>query len=78
MASHFRPARSAASPNRGGVASGKFISRVPKTILAQLATPARTEVLRSMHPCSHSSFKVLMGPTPEREQGVHRVCRQGK
>lgn len=29
--------------NSGGVASGKFVARVPKTIHAQLATRARTE-----------------------------------
>lgn len=31
------------APNSGGVASGKFIARVPKTIHAQLATRARVE-----------------------------------
>jgi antitoxin HicB len=31
------------SPNGGGVASGKFVARVPKTIHAQLATRARIE-----------------------------------
>lgn len=31
------------APNSGGVASGKFIARVPKTIHAQLATRARAE-----------------------------------
>jgi antitoxin HicB len=30
-------------PNSGGVASGKFVARVPKTIHAQLATRARAE-----------------------------------
>ena len=29
--------------NSGGIASGKFVARVPKTIHAQLATRARTE-----------------------------------
>ena len=32
-----------AAANSGGVASGKFVARVPKTIHAQLATRARTE-----------------------------------
>lgn len=31
------------APNSGGVASGKFVARVPKTIHAQLATRARSE-----------------------------------
>lgn len=31
------------APNSGGIASGKFIARVPKTVHAQLATRARTE-----------------------------------
>ena len=31
------------APNSGGVASGKFIARVPKTIHARLATRARAE-----------------------------------
>ncbi len=31
------------APNSGGVASGKFVARVPKTILAQLATRAKAE-----------------------------------
>ena len=31
------------TPNSGGIASGKFVARVPKTIHAQLATRARTE-----------------------------------
>jgi antitoxin HicB len=31
------------SPNRGGVASGKFVARVPKTVHAQLATRAKAE-----------------------------------
>ena len=31
------------APNGGGVASGKFVARVPKTIHAQLTTRARTE-----------------------------------
>ena len=31
------------APNSGGVASGKFIARVPKTVHAQLAIRARTE-----------------------------------
>ena len=31
------------APNGGGVASGKFVARVPKTVHAQLATRARTE-----------------------------------
>ena len=31
------------APNGGGVASGKFVSRVPKTVNAQLATRARAE-----------------------------------
>ncbi|HMX11411.1 MAG TPA: toxin-antitoxin system HicB family antitoxin [Burkholderiaceae bacterium] len=31
------------APNSGGVASGKFIARVPKTIHAQLAARARAE-----------------------------------
>ena len=31
------------APNSGGVASGKFVARVPKTIHAQLATRARAE-----------------------------------
>jgi antitoxin HicB len=31
------------APNSGGVASGKFIARVPKTVHAQLATRARAE-----------------------------------
>ena len=30
-------------PNGGGVASGKFVARVPKTVHAQLATRARAE-----------------------------------
>lgn len=30
-------------PNSGGVASGKFLARVPKTVHAQLATRARAE-----------------------------------
>lgn len=30
-------------PNSGGVASGKFVARVPKTIHAQLATRAKAE-----------------------------------
>jgi antitoxin HicB len=33
----------APSPNSGGVASGKFVARVPKTIHAQLATRAKSE-----------------------------------
>lgn len=32
-----------AAPNSGGVASGKFVARVPKTVHAQLATRARAE-----------------------------------
>lgn len=31
------------APNSGGVASGKFVARVPKTIHAELATRARVE-----------------------------------
>ena len=31
------------TPNSGGVASGKFVARVPKTIHAQLTTRAKTE-----------------------------------
>lgn len=31
------------APNSGGVASGKFIARVPKSVHAQLATRARAE-----------------------------------
>ena len=31
------------SPNSGGVASGTFVARVPKTVLAQLATRAKAE-----------------------------------
>lgn len=31
------------APNRGCVASGKFVARVPKTVHAQLATRARAE-----------------------------------
>jgi antitoxin HicB len=31
------------APNSGGVASGKFIARVPKTVHAQLATRAKAE-----------------------------------
>ena len=31
------------APNSGGVASGKFVARVPKTVQAQLAVRARTE-----------------------------------
>ncbi|HMN79157.1 MAG TPA: toxin-antitoxin system HicB family antitoxin [Burkholderiaceae bacterium] len=31
------------SPNSGGVASGKFIARVPKTVHAQLTTRAKAE-----------------------------------
>jgi antitoxin HicB len=30
-------------PNSGGVASGKFVARVPKSVHAQLATRARAE-----------------------------------
>ena len=30
------------APNSGGVASGKFVARVPKTVHAQLATRAQT------------------------------------
>ena len=35
--------RPAPAPNSGGVASGKFVARVPKTVHAQLATRARAE-----------------------------------
>ena len=31
------------TPNSGGVVSGKFVARVPKTIHAQLTTRAKTE-----------------------------------
>ena len=31
------------APNGGGVASGKFVARVPKTVHAQLATRAKAE-----------------------------------
>ena len=31
------------APNNGGVASGKFVARVPRTVHAQLATRARAE-----------------------------------
>ena len=31
------------APNSGGVASGKFVARVPKTTHAQLATRAKAE-----------------------------------
>ena len=31
------------APNSGGVASGKFVARVPKTVHAQLASRARAE-----------------------------------
>lgn len=31
------------APNSGGIASGKFLARVPKTVHAQLATRARAE-----------------------------------
>ena len=31
------------APNSGGIASGKFVARVPKTIHAQLTTRAKTE-----------------------------------
>ena len=31
------------APNSGGVASGKFVARVPKTVHAQLATRAKAE-----------------------------------
>jgi antitoxin HicB len=31
------------APNSGGVASGKFVARVPKTVHAQLSTRARAE-----------------------------------
>jgi antitoxin HicB len=30
-------------PNSGGIASGKFVARVPKTVHAQLATRAKAE-----------------------------------
>ena len=33
----------APTPNSGGIASGKFVARVPKTIHAQLTTRAKTE-----------------------------------
>lgn len=33
----------APAPNSGGVASGKFVARVPKTIHAQLTTRAKAE-----------------------------------
>ncbi len=35
--------QSVPAPNSGGVASGKFVARVPKTVHAQLATRARAE-----------------------------------
>ena len=31
------------APNSGGIVSGKFVARVPKTVHAQLATRARAE-----------------------------------
>jgi antitoxin HicB len=31
------------APNSGGIASGKFVARVPKTVHAQLATRAKAE-----------------------------------
>lgn len=31
------------APNSGGIASGKFVARVPKTVHAQLTTRARSE-----------------------------------
>jgi antitoxin HicB len=31
------------APNSGGVASGKFVARIPKSIHAQLATRAKAE-----------------------------------
>ena len=31
------------APNGGGIASGKFVARVPKTVHAQLATRAKAE-----------------------------------
>lgn len=31
------------SPNSGGIASGKFVARVPKTVHAQLTTRAKAE-----------------------------------
>jgi antitoxin HicB len=31
------------TPNSGGIASGKFVARVPKTVHAQLTTRARAE-----------------------------------
>lgn len=31
------------APNRGGIASGKFVARVPKTVHARLATRAKAE-----------------------------------
>lgn len=33
------------APNSGGVASGKFVARVPKTIHAQLSARAKAEVV---------------------------------
>ena len=35
--------QSVPAPNNGGVASGKFVARVPRTVHAQLATRARAE-----------------------------------
>lgn len=35
--------REVPSPNSGGIASGKFVARVPKTIHAQLSTRAKAE-----------------------------------
>ena len=53
------------APNRGGVASGKFVARVPKTVHAQLAARARAEGARSMPSSSLSSHKTsAAAPTP--------------
>ena len=52
-------------PNSGGVASGKFVARVPKTVRAQLATRARAEGV-SLNTLVLTFIAQGLGSTPAR------------
>ena len=68
------------APNSGGVAFGKFVARVPKTVQAQLAVRARTEGVSLnalVPPSSPRGLAVLMarrGGKVLPDSSVRRVC----
>ena len=53
------------APNSGGVASGRFVARVPKTVHAQLATRAKAEGV-SLNALVLTFIAQGLGGAPER------------